>query len=342
MTQLTDIDDRSRAIFRQIVENYLATGGPTGSRTLSQGSNLAVSAATIRNVMADLTDMGLLASPHISAGRLPTEAGLRLFVDSMLEFGNVSDQERRAMEEQFGAGSAEDVMDRVADQLSGLTGSASLVVTSKSEAPLKQVDFVPMGDSQALMVLVMEGGHVENRLLNLPMGLSSASLATAANYLNARLKGRTMAGARQEILAEVEARKAQLDTLTSQLVKDGIAQETGGADKRLIVRGRARLLEGQSAEDLALVQQLFEDLERKQELIDVLQAATDGEGVRIFIGSENQLFSLTGSSVIVKPYQDSAGQILGMVGVIGPTRLNYARIIPMVDYTADAVARLLK
>ena len=345
MSLLTDIDERSREIFRRIVENYIATGDPTGSRTLAQSEGLGVSPATIRNVMSDLTDLGLLAAPHISAGRLPTQSGLRLFVDTMLEVGNITDTERRVMEQQAGAGTADEMLDRVASQLSGLTQSASLVVTTKTDAPLKHVEFVPIGGRQVLMVMVSEDGAVENRLVDRPVDLPVSSLTAAANYLNTRLRGRTMAAAQADILREIEERRSALDEMTSRLVKQGIATVVEGAAGRgpsLIVRGRAKLLEGQSAEDLDLMQQLFDDLEQKQDLIEVLQAASAGAGVRIFIGSENQLFSMSGSSVIVKPYSDGAGKVLGLVGVIGPTRLNYARIIPMVDYTADVVTRLLK
>lgn len=342
MSLLAQMDDRSREIFRRIVEAYLDSGEPIGSRTLSAGQGLAVSPATIRNIMADLTDLGLLYSPHVSAGRMPTQTGLRLFVDGLMEIGNLSAAERRALETQAGnSGGVDALLDQAAAGLSGLAQTASLVMAAKSEAALKHIEFVRTGPEQALAVLVTESGDVENRLVALPAGLPPSALTEAANYLNARLQGRSLGGARQAILEELDARRAALDALTSQLVREGIA-EIGGDGANLIVRGQANLLTDEQAENLERVRMLFEDLERKKDLIGLLEAAREGDGVRIFIGSENRLFSLSGSSVIVKPWRDKSSKIVGVIGVIGPTRLNYARIIPMVDYTADLVSRLIR
>lgn len=354
MSSLNDIDDRARQVFRQLVETYIHTGEPVGSRTLSQDRSIDVSAATIRNVMADLTDMGLLHSPHVSAGRMPTELGMRLFVDGLLQIGDLSEGERTQIERELGDGPMDGVLQEAAARLTGLTQSASLVITEKSEMPLRHLEFVPTGSGEALAVLVFDDGSVENRIIKLPQGLPSSSLGTAGNYLNNRLRGRTLSEARSTILKELDENRATLDALTTALVRKGVAEFSGpkagstGSDqgdfseKSLIVRGHSHLLDETSAEDLERVRMLFDDLESKKDLIELLGAARDGEGVRIFIGSENRLFSLSGSSVIVAPYRDSNRNIVGVLGVIGPTRLNYARVIPIVDYTAEVVTRLLK
>ncbi|MEO0398013.1 MAG: heat-inducible transcriptional repressor HrcA [Pseudomonadota bacterium] len=341
MNILTDMDERARKVFRQIVESYLDSGEPVGSRTLSQDAKLDVSPATIRNVMADLTDMGLLYAPHVSAGRLPTEYGLRLFVDGLMQIGDLSDQERRALD--IGARDSDGgtILEEAAARLSGLTQSASLVVAPKSEAPLRHVEFVATGPGQALAVLVFDDGRVENRVMATPDGLPPASLISAGNYLSARLAGKSLSEMRTTILDEVETNQAALDEVTSRLVSDGVAELAGGERSSLIVRGRGRLLDEASEADLEKVRMLFDDLERKRDVIDVLNAAREGEGVKVFIGSENRLFSLSGSSVIAAPYRDQSNTIVGVVGVLGPTRLNYARIVPIVDYTADAVSKVL-
>ncbi len=342
MSVLNDIDARSREIFRQIVESYLRLGEPVGSRTLSQDPRIGVSAATVRNVMADLTDIGLLHAPHVSAGRLPTEYGLRLFVDSLMQVSDLSEQERRAIDSGEAQEEGASVLEQAAAKLSGLTQTASLVVAPKHEAPLRHIEFVATSPRQALVVLVFEDGRVENRLIDTPEGLPASALISAGNYLSARLRGRTIRETRDEILEELKSRRAELDELTSRLVQDGVAEVSGGERSSLIVRGRGRLLDEAAGADLERVRMLFDDLERKQEVIDLLNAAREGEGVRIYIGSENRLFSLSGSSVIVAPYRDQSRKIVGVLGVIGPTRLNYARVIPIVDYTAEVVSRMLK
>jgi len=342
---IADLDDRSRDVFRRLVETYLSSGEPVGSRTLSQGAALGVSPATIRNVMADLTDMGLLYSPHISAGRLPTERGLRLFVDGLMEIGDLTPDERAAIEREIGEGHAtvEDALSEAATRLSGLARTASLVMTptGDGEAPVKHIEFVSAGPNQSLVVLVGADGKIENRLVAVPFGLTPSALEQAGNFLNARLRGRSLAEAREEVLREIESERSELDRLTAKLVEAGVA-ERAGDDASLIVRGRAHLLDDAQAEDIERVRMLFDDLEKKQEVIELLQAARAGDGVRIFIGSENRLFSLSGSSVIAAPYRDASRRIVGVVGVIGPTRLNYARVIPLVNHTAEVVSRVLK
>lgn len=342
MSVLTDIDARAREIFRRIVESYLETGEPVGSRTLSHDRRLNVSAATIRNVMADLTDIGLLHAPHISAGRLPTELGLRLFVDSLLQLGDLSEEERRMFDVAGAEEGAGSVLEQAAAKLSGLTRAASLVVAPKTEAPLRHIEFVQASPGEALAVLVFEDGRIENRVMKTPPGLPASALIAAGNYLSARLRGRTIGETREAILNEIETNRAALDALTARLVSEGVAEISNAERTSLIVRGRGRLLEEAAAEDLERVRMLFDDLERKRDVIDVLNAARDGEGVKIFIGSENRLFSLSGSAVVAAPYRDAARNIVGVLGVIGPTRLNYARVIPIVEYAAEAISRRFK
>jgi heat-inducible transcriptional repressor len=345
-----DLGERPREVFRHLVDAFLASGEPVGSRTLSQRLPVSLSPASIRNVMADLEAMGLLYAPHTSAGRVPTEKGLRLFVDGLLEIGELAPDERSAIEARIsGTGRGlEDVLTQATLMLSGLSRCAGLVMSAKQDVALKHVEFVAVAPGKALVVIVGEDGQVENRLIDTPMGLPVSVLSEASNYLNARLRGRTLDSARREITAELENERAQLDALTAKIVAEGLATLAGpgGAapseEKVLIVRGQSHLLDSVEAQtDLDRVRTLFDDIERKNDLIRLLELAKEGDGVRIFIGSENRLFSLSGSSIVAAPYANAQGKIVGVVGVLGPTRLNYARIIPMVDHTAKVVGRLL-
>jgi len=345
------LGERPREVFRHLVEAFLASGEPVGSRTLSQRLPLALSPASIRNVMADLESMGLLYAPHTSAGRAPTEKGLRLFVDGLLEIGELAPDERVAIEARMsGSGRAvEDVLTQATSLLSGLSNCAGLVVSSKQDSALKHIEFVAVAPGKALVVMVSEDGQVENRLIDTPVGLPPSVLSEASNYLNARLRGRTIDAARGEVLLELEGERAELDRLTAKIVAEGLAtlSSSGGSlrnseEKVLIVRGASHLLDTVEAQvDIERVRTLFEDIERKNELIRLLELAREGDGVRIFIGSENRLFSLSGSSIVAAPYANAQGKVIGVIGVLGPTRLNYGRIIPMVDHTAKVVGRLL-
>lgn len=339
------LDARSRDIFRAIVESYLDSGEPVGSRTLSK-SGIALSPASIRNVMQDLTELGLLDAPHISAGRLPTHAGLRLFVDGFLEAGDPGEADRLEIDKRLSAAGRDfnSVLSEASSLLSGVARGAGLVSAPTRDAPVRHVEFVPLGTGDALCVLVTEDGDVENRLVQLPPGLPRSALIEAGNYLNARMKGRTLQEAQGEVRCELAERRAALDAATSSLVEAGLAEWAGPAEdaERLIIHGRANLLQDPgAAQDLDRVRQLFEVLERQQSVLDILDSTREAEGVRLFIGSENRLFPLSGSSVIVAPYMNAQRQVIGALGVIGPTRLNYARVIPMVDYTARVVSRLV-
>ncbi len=345
---LAQLNERSREIFRQIVESYLATGEPVGSRNLARIIPMTLSPASVRNVMADLEQAGLVYAPHTSAGRLPTERGLRFFVDALMQVGDLTDNDRKAIDAQVAAAGTSKSVDAVLTEasglLSGLTRAAGVVLAVKQNTRLKHIEFVRLEPERALVVLVAEDGQVENRILTLPPGLPTSAFAEATNFLNARIRGRTLAEARIELERSLEAGKAELDQLTQRLVSAGLASWSGGESeqRQLIVRGQANLLEDLHAlADLERVRLLFDDLEEKRGVADLLGRAEQADGMRIFIGSENKLFSLSGSSTIVSPYRDSQGRIVGVLGVIGPTRLNYARIIPMVDYTARVVSKVL-
>ena len=343
---LRSLNRRSLDIFKRIVESYLATGEPVGSRNLSLLLPTPLSPASIRNVMQALEDIGLIFAPHTSAGRLPTELGLRFFVDALLEIGDIASEERAQIEKQIGASadrSFEAILTDATAMLSGMTSGAGVVVTHKDNGQLKQIEFVRLEPERALAILVAEDGSVENRILPIPRELPASALVEAGNYLNARIRGRTLAEVRFDIESSRQAAKAELDELTARLVDAGLASwaDGMGPTQQLIVRGQANLLNNLTAlDDLERIRLLFADLETKKDVMDLLNRAESGEGVRIFIGSENKLFSLSGSSMIAAPFRDGSRRIVGVLGVIGPTRLNYARIVPMVDYTSKLIARL--
>ena len=344
---LAELNDRSREVFRQIVESYLSSGEPVGSRSLTRSLSEDISAATIRNVMQDLEFLGLLSSPHVSAGRVPTEMGLRLFVDGILEVRDLSADDKVKIEATIDRNSVDVglMLDRVGSALSGVTQNASLVLAPKYEAPLRHIEFVSLDSDRALVVIVFADGEVENRLFRPPPGQTPASLREAANFINAFAEGHTLSELRTRLEKEVVSRRHELESLAKTMVEAGVAiwENEGDRGERLIVRGRSNLLEsGVSQEDLERIRVLFDDLERKRDITEFLELTETGEGVRIFIGSENKLFSLSGSSLVVSPYMNADRKIVGAVGVIGPTRLNYGRVVPIVDYTAQLVGRILR
>lgn len=344
---LAELNDRSREVFRRVVESYLNSGDPVGSRTLTRSMSEPLSAATIRNVMQDLEYLGLLDSPHVSAGRIPTQLGLRLFVDGLLEVGSVASEDRQVMDNVLASGERDiaSLLDHVGETLSGITRGASVVLAPKQDAAIRHIEFVSLAADRALVVLVFANGHVENRMIVPPLGQTPASMREAANFLNALAEGKTLAELRKGIGQEIERRRLEIDSLARALVESGVAvwqSEEKEEPERLIVRGRSNLLaESNEARDIDRIRHLFDDLERKRDIAEFLSLAEEGDGVRIFIGSENKLFSLSGSSLVVSPYMNADRQIIGAIGVIGPTRLNYGRIVPIVDYTAQMVGKLL-
>jgi heat-inducible transcriptional repressor len=343
------LDQRSRDIFRRLVDTYLETGEPVGSRTISRILPQNLSPASVRNVMMDLEDAGLIFSPHTSAGRVPTEQGLRFFVDAVMEVGAVTSDERARIDAQIAASNRqrriEDVLGEATTLLSGLSQCAGVILAPKLNARLKHIEFVNLGPGRALVILVGEDGGVENRVIDVPRGLPPSTFAKASNYLSTRFQGKTIDEVQRFVREEMQDLRRELDEISARIVEAGIGQWSGEADaddKTLIVRGQANLIDyATAAADLERIRKLFEDIENKKELVQLLGAAEQGEGVRIFIGSENRLFSLSGSSIILSPYRNAEEKIVGVMGIIGPTRMNYARIIPMVDYTAKAVGRLL-
>jgi len=350
-TDLDDkLDDRSRDIFRRIVESYLIEGEPVGSRNLSKMLPTSLSPASVRNVMSDLEALGLIYAPHVSAGRLPTEQGLRFFVDAFMDAGAVSDEERALIDHQLDTGEGhphtEQLLTEASQMLSRVSSGAGLVLAAKRDGAMKHIEFVRLEETKALAVLVWESGEVENRVIDLPAGMTASQLAEAANFLNHHARGQTLADVRSTINAMRGEIRAELDALSASLVERGLAVWSGANDghpRQLIVRGRANLLENLTdAEEIERTKMLLDDLERKDEIINVLDMAEEGSGVRIFIGSENRLFSLSGSSLVVAPYRDTNRRVIGALGVLGPTRLNYAKIVPMVDYTAQLISRMIE
>jgi len=342
---LNDLNDRAREVFRRVVDSYLQSGTPVGSRTITRDFHERLSPATIRNVMQDLEYLGLLESPHVSAGRVPTQQGLRLFVDALLEVDPVTtaDRERLEATRQSNERDVTALLDRVGNALSAITRGASLVLAPKHEAAIKHIEFVPIANDRALVVLVFTDGHVENRVFTAPQGLMPAALREAVNFINAFAAGLTLSELRTRLRTEIRDRRQEIDSLATDLITRGMAlwENPGERHERLIVRGRANLLEQTDADSLQRIRELFDDLERKRDIAEVLEHTEKGEGVRIFIGAENKLFSLTGSTLVVSPYMNADSKIVGAVGVIGPTRLNYGRIVPIVDYTAQLVGRML-
>ena len=342
-----DLNERSRAILRQIVESYLSTGEPVGSRNLARSLPMTLSPASVRNVMSDLERIGLIEAPHTSAGRLPTHSGLRLFIDGLLEVGDLSNEERRQIESRISGNknqTVNQVLTEASKMISGLSHCAGVVLAENEVSRLKQIEFVSLEPGKALVVLVGENKNVENRVIDLPEDIPPSALIEATNYLNAHIAGMTLPEAHQHFEQQMENAKAEFDELTRKVIEAGIAQWSGALDDRksLIVRGQSNLLKDLTAlEELERIRQLFDDLESKRNLVQILGLTEKAEGVKIFIGSENKLFSLSGSALVVAPFHDDKRQIIGALGIIGPTRLNYARIIPMVDYTAKIISRML-
>ena len=341
---ITELTERAREIFRRVVEGYIESGQPVGSKTLAADGALNLSSASIRSVLADLESLGLLAAPHTSAGRMPTDAGLRIFVDGMMRVAEPTEEERAQIEARIsGNGPVEQALQQTSALLSELSGAAGMVMVPTREQRLAQFSLVDLGQGRALAVLVGEDGGVENRVIDLGGALSPGSLDRASNYITSRLAGRTLAEASRAMHSEISVGKTQLDDVSRDLVERGLAVWSEDANARpvLIVRGAANLLDEEALGDIDRVRSLLDDLEDKQSVADLLESAREADATRIFIGSENRLFGLSGSSVIASPYRDREGRVVGVLGVIGPTRLNYARVVPMVDLTARSLGKLI-
>ena len=348
---LSVLNARSQDIFRKLVERYLDTGSPVASRDIARMLSVGLSPASVRNVMHDLEDLGLIAAPHTSAGRMPTQQGLRFFVDAMLEVGAVDEAEKASIAQQIqagvtGHGRVEDVLTEASQLLSGLSHGAGVVIATKSDLILKHIEFIRLDAERAMVVLVGEDGSVENRVVPLPPGLTASALTQASNFLAHHAVGKTLTETVQTLRTQRDLMLRELDALTQSLVEAGMATVTdNGAAARptVIVRGRANLInDTMASEEVSKIRQLFDELESREGLIELLGDTDKAQGVKIFIGSENKLFSLSGSSVILSPYKDANQKVVGVIGVIGPTRLNYARIVPVVDYTANVVSAMFR
>jgi heat-inducible transcriptional repressor len=342
---IDELNQRSLEIFRELVDAYVETGEPVGSRTLSRRVKGNLSPATVRNIMADLEDAGLLYAPHTSAGRLPTSEGLQFFVHGLLEISEIPDNEKLQLEQrcQTVNQSASNILEEATCLLSGLSHCAGIVMVPKTDAILRHIEFVPLSQDKALLILVTQDGFVENRLLEIPSGVYASILTEASNYLNARLVGRTLRDVQSLVLDEMKNHQANLDVLTKKVIEAGLAVWAGGEqNSSLIVKGQANLLNGVSeTEDLEKIRTLFQVLDTKENLHKLLEASVQADGMQIFIGAENNLFNLTGCSLVISPYHNDNNRIIGSIGVIGPTRMNYGKIIPLVNYTAKLVGRLL-
>ncbi len=336
--------DRAREIFRLVVDGYLSSGQPVGSKTLAGAGQVNLSPASIRSVLSDLESLGLLSAPHTSAGRMPTETGLRLFIDGMMQVAEPSVAERAAIERRLTEpGPIEQALEATSAILSDISAAAGVVMVPRREPRLRQINLISLSPGEALAILVGEDGQVENRLLKLPAFLPPSALEEASNYITANLAGRTLAEAARSMRAEISSGRSALDEASRDLVEQGLAIWSEDASRRpvLIVRGQANLLDETAIGDLERVRSLLDDLENKQSVAELLDTAREADATRIFIGSENRLFALSGSSVIASPYRDRGGKVIGVVGVIGPTRLNYARVVPMVDFTAQSLGKLI-
>jgi heat-inducible transcriptional repressor len=345
-TLLSELNDRAREIFRGIVETYLATGEPVGSRTLSlQG--IGLSPATIRNTMSDLANMGLLDAAHISAGRAPTDLGIRLFVDGLLEISEIDEAQKNEIDARMGSvgDDISSALSEASNIVSSIAGAAGLVTTPNRDAAIRQIEFVALGQGKILIILVSEDGHIENRFIDVPYRISASQLQESSNFMNHHLKGRTLSEALKETLSQKINAEKELDEAAQRLIKDGIAQWAGikeNEKRKLIVRGRANLLNNTDLNmDIEKVRILFDELEKKQALIEMLDAAKDGYAIKLFIGAESPLFALSGSALIAAPYLDNRNRVIGALGVIGPTNINYARVIPIVDYTAQMLTKMI-
>lgn len=339
---ITELTDRARDIFRHLVEDYLNSGQPVGSKVLAQHDSVNLSPASIRSVLSELEQRGLLAAPHTSAGRMPTESGLRMFVDGIMQVAEPTREERAAIEQQLAApGPIEAALEKTSAILSDISGAAGMVMVPRREPTLAQMRLVPLDGTRALAVLVGEDGHVENRVIELGEGVSASAMQEAGNYITAQLAGRTLEEAARAMRGEISSGKSALDEISARLVEAGIAvwSEDWAERPVLIVRGQANLLDDSALEDIERVRSLLDDLESKQSIAQLLERAKEAESARIFIGAENRLFALSGSSVIASPYRDREGKVVGVLGVIGPTRLNYARVVPMVDFTARSLGK---
>ena len=340
-----DLDARARRLLRTLIAQYLIDGEPVGSRTLSRSSGLAVSPATIRNIMADLEDAGLVASPHTSAGRVPTPRGLRLFVDSLIELQPLPYDEMARLRSELPPGPTTtlDLLGNVSTLLSAMTHFAGVVtVPRQADFPLRHIDFVPLPDARVLVILVFTDNRVQNRIVQLAKALDSRELEQAANYLNSQFVGLRVDEIRTHLLAELHETSSELNRLlasTVELATASFAPQVGNRDD-VLVSGQTNLMAYSELADLQRLRELFDAFQKKNELLQLMEVCARAPGVRLFIGEESGFTALDGCSVVTASY-GAQGRVLGAIGVIGPTRMAYERVIPVVQATAGLLSDAL-
>jgi len=344
-TLYLELSDRSKQIFKGVIESYLDSGEPVGSEALSKKLGINISTSTIRSIMANLQKEGLLFAPHISAGRLPTDKGMRYFVDGVLEFGRLSKSERETIKNQCRSKgiSFEDVLDEASKILSSLSNCAGFVVAPKYQNKIKHIEFIRLSSNQIMSIVANENGLVENRILDSNNSYSENTLKQVSNYLNSKFSGKTIDEIKKIISNEIENSQLELNTLSKKLVKEGIIELVPNSEAPYIfLHGQSSLLEDNIVtKDLDQMRNIFDDIENKSNFLSVLESTNKGKGVQIYIGAQNFLFNHSGLSMIMAPYINNEQKIIGAIGVLGPMRINYARIVPLVDYTSKVIGRIL-
>lgn len=348
-SNILGFNDRSQHVLRRLIDIYLESGEPVGSRTLAKLSGLGVSAATVRNIMSDLEDMGLLYSPHISSGRLPTNSGLKLFVDALLEVKKTKNDEINQIHRVFDdRGDLRYLLDKACQKLSGITRLAGLVVAPKIDSNIKHIEFVRIAPCQALAILVTEDGLVENRLVSIPKDVNPSVLIEASNFIRTHFSGKSLKQIRKTVSTQVEQHRNELSKLTNKLINIGVGSTSGDTEESeiFIIHGHSEMLEDAEVKsDLVRMREIFKLLEKRKNTRKLLEQTESGKGVQVFIGAENSLFSLSGCSAIIAPISsnitDTEHKILGAIGVVGPSHMNYGKIVPLVDFTAHIISQYL-
>ncbi|NUR23060.1 heat-inducible transcriptional repressor HrcA [Frateuria sp.] len=338
-----DLDARARRLLRTLIAQYLADGEPVGSRTLSRSSGLDVSPATIRNIMADLEEAGLVASPHTSAGRVPTPRGLRLFVDSLIELQPLPREEMARLKRELPPGptTTRDLLGNVSTLLSAMTHFAGVVtVPRQGDFPLRHIDFVPLPDARVLVILVFSDNQVQNRIVQLARPLDGRELEQAANYLNTHFAGLRVDDIRAHLLRELREAGSELNRLVASATELAAASFAPQGGEDVLVSGQTNLMGYAELADLDRLRELFEAFQKKNELLQLMEVCARAPGVRLFIGEESGFAALDGCSVVTASY-GAQGRVLGAIGVIGPTRMAYERVIPVVQATAGLLSDAL-
>lgn len=349
--RFSQLSSRSKEIFSALVDAYIETGEAVGSRLLAKRAPCALSSATIRNIMADLEEAGLLYAPHTSAGRIPTEAGLSFFVDSLLECSDFEDDtaiehtlEERLSEEAASGGEVDEVLEQATALLSGLSQYAGIVLSPKTDSILKRIEFVTLSPTQLLVVILSNTGHVENRLIPYDRNLTPEQLKQLSNYLSTYLEGKTLVEGLAWVQAELKKQQHRFTKEATRLVQQGLETwSRAHKPSSLILKGQANLLDAvEERNELDPIRNLFEAIETKQTMVHLLEATSNAEGIQVFIGSENPNFNVAGCSLVAASYRSADNRIVGALGVIGPSNMHYRQVIPLVSCTAKVINRLLK